>query len=556
MGEGDDVEKILKNLKKLEELSPFEFKELLIRLAKRKSEKMMLNAGRGNPNFLALVPRYAYLQLGKFALSEAERHFGYMGDLIGGHSDREGIEARFEIFVRNHWNERGTAFLNSAVSYVRDYLGFSAGDFIHEMVQGYLGCDYPSPPRILPMTEKIVARYLMKEMGAGYDLGYSLVDETQLFAVEGGTGAMAYLFESLRANRLLNPGDRIAIAVPIFSPYLEIPKLDTYRLEIIEVRAREELGYQIPDEELEKLRDREIKAFFLVNPGNPTSVKLEDRVLEKLREIVEDRPDLIIITDDVYATFADDFKSVYTVLPHNTILVYSFSKYFGATGWRLGVIALHEDNVVDRLIRELPEEIQEILERRYAPITPNVRELKFIDRLVADSRNVALRHTAGLSTPQQVQMVLFALYALMDEQERYKKAVKHILRRRYRALYRGLGLEPVENPNMTYYYTLLDTEKLAERLYGKEFAEWFIKTLPVEEFIIRLALDAGVVLLPGKGFEVPHPSARVSLANLREIDYIKIGQTIRRLIDEYHETFRKSKGIKEDLRTSEPSRGL
>ncbi len=531
---------VLKDLKRLDELSPFEFKELLIKLASRKSEKMMLNAGRGNPNFLALEPRYAYLQLGKFALSEAERHFGYMGDLIGGHCEKDGIEARFEIFIRNHWNERGTRFLNSAVSYVRDYLGFSADDFLHEMVQGYLGCEYPTPPRMLPLAEQIVKRYLLKEMGAGYDLGYAIVEETQLFAVEGGTGAMAYLFESLKANHILNPGDKIAIAVPIFSPYLEIPKLDQYRLEIVEVKASPELGYQIPDEELEKLRNPEIKAFFLVNPGNPTAVKLEEGVLEKLREIVEnEREDLIIITDDVYATFADNFKSVYSVLPHNTILVYSFSKYFGATGWRLGVIALHRDNVVDKLIAKLPEEVQEELDRRYALITPNPRELKFIDRLVADSRNVALRHTAGLSTPQQVQMVLFALYGLMDEEETYKKAVKRILRRRYRALYRGMGLEPVENPNYTYYYTLLDMEELSERLYGKEFSRWFMENFPPEEFIIRLAKEAGVVLLPGKGFEVPHPSARVSLANLREVDYLTIGRTIRKILDEYYEEFRK-----------------
>ncbi len=538
----DEVENLLKNVK-IDELSPFEFKELLIKVASRKSERIMLNAGRGNPNFLALVPRYAFLQLGEFALSEAERHFGYMGGIIGGHSDRDGIEARFEIFVRNHWNEKGTEFLNSAVSYVRDYLGFSAGDFLHEMVQGYLGCDYPSPPRMLPLTEKIVARYLLKEMGAGYDLGYSLVDETQLFAVEGGTAAMAYLFESLKANRILNEGDKVALAVPIFSPYLEIPKLDTYRLEMIEIVADEEMGYQIPDQELEKLRNPEIKAFFLVNPGNPTSVKLNDETLLKLKDIVEnERRDLIIITDDVYATFADGFKSVYTVLPHNTILVYSFSKYFGATGWRLGVIALHRNNVVDKLIRKLPEEIQGELDKRYAPITSNSRELRFIDRLVADSRNVALRHTAGLSTPQQVQMVLFALYALMDEQERYKNAVKHVLRRRYGALYRGLGMEPMDDPNYVYYYTLLDTEKLAEKLYGKEFAEWFVKALPPEEFVVRLAIEAGVVLLPGRGFEVFHPSARVSLANLKEIDYIKIGKTIRKLLNEYHRKFMGLKG--------------
>ncbi len=541
----DEVENLLKNVK-IDELSPFEFKELLIKVASRKSERIMLNAGRGNPNFLALVPRYAFLQLGEFALSEAERHFGYMGGIIGGHSDRDGIEARFEIFVRNHWNEKGTEFLNSAVSYVRDYLGFSAGDFLHEMVQGYLGCDYPSPPRMLPLTEKIVARYLLKEMGAGYDLGYSLVDETQLFAVEGGTAAMAYLFESLKANRILNEGDKVALAVPIFSPYLEIPKLDTYRLEMIEIVADEEMGYQIPDQELEKLRNPEIKAFFLVNPGNPTSVKLNDETLLKLKDIVEnERRDLIIITDDVYATFADGFKSVYTVLPHNTILVYSFSKYFGATGWRLGVIALHRNNVVDKLIRKLPEEIQGELDKRYAPITSNSRELRFIDRLVADSRNVALRHTAGLSTPQQVQMVLFALYALMDEQERYKNAVKHVLRRRYGALYRGLGMEPMDDPNYVYYYTLLDTEKLAEKLYGKEFAEWFVKALPPEEFVVRLAIEAGVVLLPGRGFEVFHPSARVSLANLKEIDYIKIGKTIRKLLNEYYRKFLNSKDSSE-----------
>ncbi len=309
----------------------------------------------------------------------------------------------------------------------------------------------------------------------------------------------------------------------------------------IEIVADPEQGYQIPDEELEKLLDPDIKAFFLVNPGNPTSVKLNDRTLKKIKEIIEKRKNLVIITDDVYATFADDFKSIYAVCPHNTILVYSFSKYFGATGWRLGVIALHERNVVDRLIRKLPEDLQKELEERYSSVTVNPRKLKFIDRLVADSRNVALRHTAGLSTPQQVQMVLFALYALMDEQNRYKEAVKRIMRRRYKALYRGLGIEQPVDPNNVYYYTLIDTEALAEQIYGREFADWFLNTLPYSEFVVRLAEEAHVVLLPGKGFDVKHPSARVSLANLREVDYLKIGQTIRKLLDSYYKEFIKSK---------------
>ena len=42
-------------------------------------------------------------------------------------------------------------------------------------------------------------------------------------------------------------------------------------------------------------------------------------------------------------------------LPHNTIGVYSFSKYFGATGWRLGVVAVHQNNIFDKMIAALPE---------------------------------------------------------------------------------------------------------------------------------------------------------------------------------------------------------
>ena len=40
--------------------------------------------------------------------------------------------------------------------------------------------------------------------------------------------------------------------------------------------------------------------------------------------------------------------------------------------------------------------------------------------MVADSRQVALNHTAGLSLPQQVQMTLFAVFALIDTDQSYK----------------------------------------------------------------------------------------------------------------------------------------
>lgn len=88
--------------------------------------------------------------------------------------------------------------------------------------------------------------------------------------------------------------------------------------------ASEDLNWDIPEKELAKLEDPSIKAFFLVNPSNPASHALSENSLERLVKIVEKNPDLIILTDDVYGPFTDDFRTVYSVLPHNTILVYSF----------------------------------------------------------------------------------------------------------------------------------------------------------------------------------------------------------------------------------------
>jgi len=268
--------------------------------------------------------------------------------------------------------------------------------------------------------------------GAGLVVGLVIGDRDSfdLFAVEGGTAAMAYIFATMKENKLIFPGDRIALGSPIFTPYLEIPALNDYQLEQVAIEADPKREWQYPASELRKLEAPSIKAFFLVNPSNAPSVKIDDEGLEIIADIVRKRPDLIILTDDVYGTFADNFRSLFAIWPDNTILVYSFSKYFGATGWRLGVIALSHNNILDRTISSLPEQDLQELDERYSSLTPEPRKIKFIDRLVADSRAVALNHTAGLSTPQQVQMVLFSLFNMMDSRMDYKKALKALARRR------------------------------------------------------------------------------------------------------------------------------
>src|SRR6266403_825710 len=78
----------------------------------------------------------------------------------------------------------------------------------------------------------------------------------KIYAVEGGTAAMCYIFKSLKSNRILNPGDTIALGVPIFTPYLEMAHLEDYDLHYIEVHAKQEDRFQYPDEELKSSSTR------------------------------------------------------------------------------------------------------------------------------------------------------------------------------------------------------------------------------------------------------------------------------------------------------------
>ena len=523
-----------RTLDRLSRLSPFELKNSLIELAASHAERMMLNAGRGNPNFLATVPRHGFFLLGIFAMQEAERCGQDLPDGVAGLPSAKGIEARFREFLAARCAEPGSAFLADAASYVDDAFGFAADTFVHELVQGVLGCNYPEPVRMLQHTKAIVGRYLIKEMGGSSpSVGFDLC------AVEGATAGITYVFNSLRENRVIAPGDTIAIGTPIFAPYLEFPLLNDYRLTELTIAADPDAGWQYPDSELARLSDPRVKALLLVNPGNPTSVKIDRSGLERIARIVAtERPDLIILTDDVYAAFADEFTSLFTLCPRNTILIYSLSKYFGATGWRLGVVGTSRDNVVDAMIRALPQADQRELDERYASLVVEPRRLKFIDRLIADSRATALNHTAGLSTPQQVQMALFALFALMDEKDAYKQAMKRLIRGRCESLHHALGIDAAEDPNGVGYYALLDLERLGAERYGRGFADWLLATKNPLEILCRLADEAGVVLLPGKGFGMRHPSARVSLANLNGPDYARIGRIIRAMVEEYAAEYR------------------
>jgi len=523
------------NPRDYEHLSPFEIKDELIRLAHTSAQTAahtFLNAGRGNPNWIATRAREIFFLLGQFAISESTRVMAHPAGL-GGMPRAAGIADRLHAWLGNH--APAAADAARLVRYAVERFGFQPDAFVHELIDAIIGDNYPVPDRMLVHAEQVVHEYLVQAM-CGMPRPPGRFD---LFAVEGGTAAICYIFRSLKANRLLRPGDRIALGTPIFTPYLEIPELEDYGLEPVYVDAPQENHFQFTYAELAKLADPRVKAFFLVNPGNPTSVAISPEVRGRIAELVRtQRPDLMLITDDVYATFVDEFRSLLGELPHNTIGVYSYSKYFGCTGWRLGVIAIHRDNVFDQKIAALPESERQALDRRYGMLALEPQKIRFIDRLVADSRDVALNHTAGLSPPQQAMMTLFSLVELADHGRAYRQACIAILRRRVTALLDGLGLEAKPGPLFDNYYGLIDLEFWLRKYLGDEVTQFVKQNIHPLDIVFRLARDHGIVLLNGGGFHAPDWSVRVSFANLEDEVYDDIGRAVRVIAQDYVQAYR------------------
>ena len=136
-----------------------------------------------------------------------------------------------------------------------------------------------------------------------------------LFAVEGGTAAMCYIFKSpdartAPATRRHHRARRRRSSRP--TSRCRTSRTSRSRPSTIQQIARQGgHTWQYPDDELDKLVDPRVKAFFVVNPGNPASFAHAPRGDRPDRRAgATKRPDLIILTDDVYGTFVRGFRSL------------------------------------------------------------------------------------------------------------------------------------------------------------------------------------------------------------------------------------------------------
>lgn len=162
------------------------------------------------------------------------------------------------------------------------------------------------------------------------------------------TGAISALFTCALA--LCDPGDEILISDPGWPNYRMIADLLSLRHRYYRLHPGN--GMQPDLDEVRSLIGPSTKLIVLNSPSNPTGTVLSEATIAGILEVA-DGADLWVISDEVYDEISFDGPphSVAAVgSPERVISVYSLSKTYAMTGWRVGYAAV-PDHFVPHLIK-------------------------------------------------------------------------------------------------------------------------------------------------------------------------------------------------------------
>jgi aspartate/methionine/tyrosine aminotransferase len=154
-------------------------------------------------------------------------------------------------------------------------------------------------------------------------------------------GAVEALYASLAT--VLSPGDEILLPDPGWPNFRMMA--DLFRARPVFYRLRPENGFRPDADEVRSLVTRRTRALLLNSPSNPLGVVLDTADLVALLDVAASH-DLWVLSDECYDELTFDAPLVSPAsLGHEAavITVYSFSKTYAMTGWRVGYALVPRD---------------------------------------------------------------------------------------------------------------------------------------------------------------------------------------------------------------------
>ncbi|QBZ83784.1 Aspartate aminotransferase [Hydrogenovibrio crunogenus] len=139
---------------------------------------------------------------------------------------------------------------------------------------------------------------------------------------------------------LLNDGDEVVIPAPYWVSYPDMALLAGGEPIIIE--ADIEQGFKITPEQLKAAITPKTKMVVINSPSNPTGAVYTASELKALGEVLQQYPDIVIASDDMYEHILlndTPFTNILEVCPEltdRTVVMNGVSKAYSMTGWRIG----------------------------------------------------------------------------------------------------------------------------------------------------------------------------------------------------------------------------
>jgi aminotransferase len=188
---------------------------------------------------------------------------------------------------------------------------------------------YSLSPGLLELREAI--EYDLAKRNVFYDF------ERELIVTAGSIEAITASFLAL-----LQPGDEVLIPDPTYTSYQSAIK--TARGIPVFVPLSENDGWSFDIRQLKKRITSKTKAILFCNPNNPTSTVYSRNQLMEISQLAEEH-DLYVLSDEVYKDFIYDDNIEYFTLAQFSqfrkrfIYIFSFSKAYAMTGWRIAYLA-------------------------------------------------------------------------------------------------------------------------------------------------------------------------------------------------------------------------
>jgi len=187
----------------------------------------------------------------------------------------------------------------------------------------------------LPQLRELIAESLLRE-GMHYDPDDEII--VTCGSIEGIAATLLTLTQ---------PGDEVILPTPSYASYQEVVRMAGCTPRFAALREEENFAFDF--EAFERCVSARTRAILYCNPNNPTGTVFSQAETLKLVALAE-RHDLFLILDEAYKDFVYSREAYYSpaqlsAVRSRVVRVFTFSKAYGMTGWRVGYLHSAGHNV-------------------------------------------------------------------------------------------------------------------------------------------------------------------------------------------------------------------